>query len=120
MNQLNNNPNKSQSVSSALCTVSRPEARRRVVPVRAEVEGGVRGGRGAAHQARGDAREGPRDHRQEGAGGALRQEWQGRAVVSLLMSRADRKSQCLGLSTADFLSSLAYESAEQKPKHCQT
>ena len=35
--------------------------------------------------------------------------------------RADRKSQvrqCLGFYTADFWSSLAYESAEQKPKHC--
>ena len=37
--------------------------------------------------------------------------------------RADRKPQvrqCLGFSTADFLSSLPYESAEQKPKHFQT
>ena len=33
----------------------------------------------------------------------------------------DKKSQvrqCLGFSTADVLSLLAYESAEQKPKHC--
>ena len=38
-------------------------------------------------------------------------------------NRTDRKSQvkqCLGFSTADFLSSLAYESAEQKPEHCLT
>ena len=28
--------------------------------------------------------------------------------------------QCLGFCTADFWSSLAYESAEQKPKHCLT
>ena len=27
---------------------------------------------------------------------------------------------CLGFSTADFGSSLAYESAEEKPKHCLT
>ena len=36
---------------------------------------------------------------------------------------ADRKSQarqCLGFFTAYFWSSLAYESAEQKPKHCLT
>ena len=40
------------------------------------------------------------------------------AVGLLLVSRADRKSQvrqCLGFCTADFLSSLANESAEQKP-----
>ena len=39
------------------------------------------------------------------------------------ITAADRKSQvrhCLGFCTADFLSSLAYESAEQKPKHCLT
>ena len=39
------------------------------------------------------------------------------------MSRADRKSQVrqsLGFCAADFWSSLAYESAEQKPKHCLT
>ena len=39
------------------------------------------------------------------------------------MIRADRKSQvrqCLGLCTADFWSSFAYESAEEKPKHCLT
>ena len=39
------------------------------------------------------------------------------------INRADRKSQvsqCLGFCTADFWSSLAYESAEQKPKHCLT
>ena len=38
-------------------------------------------------------------------------------------NRTDRKSQvkqCLGFSTADFLSSLTYESAEQKPEHCLT
>ena len=43
--------------------------------------------------------------------------------VSCKMSRADWKSkvrQCLGLCTADFWSLLAYESAEQKPKHCLT
>ena len=37
------------------------------------------------------------------------------------MTRSDRKSQvrkCLGFCTADFGSSLAYESAKQKPKHC--
>ena len=37
--------------------------------------------------------------------------------------RADGKSQvrkCLGFFTADYLSSLVYESAEQKPKHCPT
>ena len=39
--------------------------------------------------------------------------------------RADRKShaqvrQCLGFCRADFWSSLAYASAEQKPKHCLT
>ena len=28
--------------------------------------------------------------------------------------------QCLGFCTADFWSSLAYESAVQKPKHCLT
>ena len=28
--------------------------------------------------------------------------------------------QCLGFCTADFLFSLAYESADQKPKHCLT
>ena len=40
-----------------------------------------------------------------------------------LITRADRKSkvgQCLGFCTADFWSSLAYESAEQKLKHCLT
>ena len=40
-----------------------------------------------------------------------------------LMNKADRTSQvrqCLGFCTADFLSLLAYESAEQKPKHCLT
>ena len=39
------------------------------------------------------------------------------------MIRADKKSQVrqyLGFGTADFWSSLAYESAEQKPKHCLT
>ena len=52
--------------------------------VRAAVEGGVRGGGGAAHQARGDAREGARDRRQEGAGAALRQEGRrGRPVKSV-------------------------------------
>ena len=37
--------------------------------------------------------------------------------------RADRKSQvrqCLSFCTADFWPALAYESAEQKPKHCLT
>ena len=37
--------------------------------------------------------------------------------------RADGKSQvrqCLGFCAADFLSLLTYESAEEKPKHCQT
>ena len=36
---------------------------------------------------------------------------------------AHRKSQvrqCLGFSTADFLSSLAFKSADEKPKHCLT
>ena len=40
-----------------------------------------------------------------------------------VMNRADGKSQvrqCLGFRTADFGSSLAYESAEEKPKHYQT
>ena len=39
------------------------------------------------------------------------------------MIRADGKSQvrqCLSLSTADFWSSLAYDTAEEKPKHCLT
>ena len=39
------------------------------------------------------------------------------------MSRADRKSQvrqCLGFCTPDFWSLFAYESAEEKPKHCLT
>ena len=39
------------------------------------------------------------------------------------VTRGDRKSQikqCLGFCTADFWSSLTYESAEQKPKHCLT
>ena len=39
------------------------------------------------------------------------------------MNRADSKShvrQCLGFCTADFWSSLANESAEQKTKHCLT
>ena len=35
------------------------------------------------------------------------------------MNRADMKSQ-MGFCTTDFLFSLAYESAEQKPKHCLT
>ena len=38
-------------------------------------------------------------------------------------TRAERKSQvrqCLVFCTADFWFSLAYESAEQKPKHCLT
>ena len=39
-------------------TVSGSEAGRRLVPVRAALEGGVRGGRGAARQARGHTREG--------------------------------------------------------------
>ena len=37
--------------------------------------------------------------------------------------RADGKSQvrqCLGFCSADFWSSLAYKSAQQKPKHCLT
>ena len=41
----------------------------------------------------------------------------------LFGTRADRKSQvrqCLGFCTAAIWSSLAYESAEQKPKHCLT
>ena len=40
-----------------------------------------------------------------------------------VISRTDRKSQvrqCLDFCTADFWSSLTYESAEQKPKHCIT
>ena len=40
-----------------------------------------------------------------------------------VMIRADRKSQVgqgLGFCRADFLSSLAYESTEQKPQHCLT
>ena len=40
-----------------------------------------------------------------------------------LINRADRKSQvrqCLDFCLADFLSSMAYESAERKPKHCLT
>ena len=40
-----------------------------------------------------------------------------------LLIRADRKSQvrqCLGFCTTDFWYSLAYESAEQKPKQCLT
>ena len=39
------------------------------------------------------------------------------------MSKADGKSQvrqCMGFCTADFWSPLAYESAEEKPKHCLT
>ena len=41
----------------------------------------------------------------------------------LTRCRADRKSQVrqyLGFCTAYFLSLLAYESPEQKPKHCPT
>ena len=44
-------------------------------------------------------------------------------VIQGIMTRADRKSQvrqCLDFCTADFQSSLACESAEQKPKHCLT
>ena len=40
-----------------------------------------------------------------------------------IITRADRKSQfrqCLGFGTANFFCLLAYESAEQKPKHCLT
>ena len=52
-----------------------------MVPVRGAVEGGVRGGGGAARQARGHAREGPRDHRQEVARGEVRPEGrQGRTL----------------------------------------
>ena len=43
--------------------------------------------------------------------------------VSYVPNRADRKSQvrqCSGFCTADFLSSLAYQSAEQNPKHYLT
>ena len=42
---------------------------------------------------------------------------------NVLMCRADRKSHfrhCLCFCTTDCWSSLAYESAEQKPKHCLT
>ena len=41
--------------------------------------------------------------------------------ITSLISGADRKSQvgqCLDFCTADFWSLLAFESAEQKPKHC--
>ena len=41
--------------------------------------------------------------------------------MTIIISRGDRKSQvrqCLDFCTADSWSSLAYESAEQKPKHC--
>ena len=44
-------------------------------------------------------------------------------VLSVVINRAHRKSQvmqCLGFCTANFWSSLAYASAEQKPKHCLT
>ena len=44
-----------------------------------------------------------------------------RFINVFLINRPDRKSQvvqCFGFCTADFWSLLAYESAEQKPKHC--
>ena len=44
-------------------------------------------------------------------------------TVCTVMKIADRKSQvrqCLGVCTADFVCLLAYDSAEQKPKHCLT
>ena len=46
-----------------------------------------------------------------------------RVSVGGVMSRADRKSQvrqCLDFCTPDFWSLFAYESAEEKPKHCLT
>ena len=45
------------------------------------------------------------------------------AIVESVIAIADMKSrvrQCLGFCTADFLSLLAYETGEQKPKHCLT
>ena len=44
-------------------------------------------------------------------------------IIAAVMARGisnPEVRQCFGFGTADFSSSLAYESAEQKPKHCLT
>ena len=79
-------------------TVSRTEARGRLVPVRAALQGGVRGGRGA-RQARGHAREGARESRSSIKSGSRRS-----------MSRGTTERTCrLGIYfTTDHQSSLVY------------
>ena len=40
--------------------------------------------------------------------------------IIIRCSEKSQNRQCLGFCTADFCTSFAYESAEQKPKHCLT
>ena len=93
-----------------------------------ELPRGPRRGSGGQDRERHRGQRGEDEGRSLDGGGARRRSHpgsslRGQQTAVNVMDRAVRKSQvrqCLGFCTADFGSSLVYESAEQKPKHCLT